>query len=294
MSWIDESRRLRASAPSPDGLLRLGEQFGQRVEPVRPLHGGVAASVYELATKSRRLVLKRFMFDDAPLFEWERLHIALAAPVPTPEPVALDAEGAWFGMPALVVTYFEGGPMYPPQPETLGHVLAAIHTTTLPDPLPAVLQRPALWAAWEERVAFPFGVVDAVRRLQALAPNEAIVFSHSDLHPGNVIVDKGELVGVVDWSSARAAPPGLDVALTRCDLAIEPGGDASDRFLAAYEKAGGRSVKHLSLWDALAAARALEHGDGWVDAWTDTGVPMTAARIRDRATAFAEAAVAAL
>jgi aminoglycoside phosphotransferase (APT) family kinase protein len=292
VSWIDESRRLRASAPSSEGLRKLGAVLGEGVEIVGPLHGGVASSVYELATASRRLVLKRFMYEEAAPFEWERLHIARAAPVPTPEPVALDAEGEWFGAPALVVTYIDGGPMYPPKPEALGRVLAAIHVTPLPDPVPPVLLRPALWALWEERVALPCGVVDAIYELQTIAANEPVVFCHCDLHPGNVLIADHAVTGVVDWSSARLAPPGLDLALTRCDLAIVPGGDAPDRFLRAYEAASGRSATHLPLWDALAAARALEHGDGWVDAWTDTGVPMTAERIRERATEFAEAAIA--
>ncbi len=45
------------------------------------------------------------------------------------------------------------------------------------------------------------------------------------------------------------------------------------------------------MWDAFAAARAIEHGAGWVDAWADVGVTMTVERIRDRVWAFAETAL---
>lgn len=292
MGWIEDSRKLRASPLSADGLARLGADLGEPVEPVRPLHGGVTCSVYEVATPTRRLVLKRFLFDDAAPLEWERLQAVRPVPVPTPEPVALDAAGDWFGAPALVIGYFAGEPMYPPVPEVLGRVLAAIHATPVPDPVPAVLLRPAYWATWERRVPFPAGVVEAITELQqAVAPAEAAVLCHCDFHPGNVIVAHGAVTGVVDWSSARLTPAGLDLGFTRCDLAIEPGGDAPDRFLAAYETAAGAAVEHLPLWDLLGAARAIEQGDGWVDAWTDTGVPMTAERIRERATAFAAAAL---
>lgn len=288
---------MRASPLSADGVARLAAALGEPVEPVAPLHGGVSSSVYQLATPTRRLVLKRFRFADAAPLEWERLHVARAVAVPTPEPLVLDAEGAWFGVPALVVIYLEGESMYPPQAETLGSLLAVIHGTPPFDPPPASLARPALWQMWEPPASvgeFPAGVVAAIRDLQAIAPSLPAVVSHCDFHPGNVIVsDDGAVTGVVDWSNMRITPAGFDVGLARCDLAIEPGGDAPEVFLAAYQAARGEVLDHLPLWDALGAARALEHGHGWVEAWTDTGVPMTAERIRERVTTFAEAAVAA-
>src|SRR6266480_1675106 len=145
MSWIDEGRKLRASGLSSDGLSRLSAALGEPVEVVRPLHGGVSRSVHELRTPSRPLVLKRFAFDDAAPQEWERLQVARAVPIPTPEPVLLDADGQWLGVPSLVVTYLEGEFMYPPQPEVLGVLLAAIHATPVPDPTPESLLRPSLW-----------------------------------------------------------------------------------------------------------------------------------------------------
>jgi hypothetical protein len=83
------------------------------------------------------------------------------------------------------------------------------------------------------------------------------------------------------------------VAITRCDLAIEPGAGAPDAFLAAYESAAGRRAEHIARWDALAGARALEQGHGWVDAWTDMGVPLTKELVWERALAFMTAAIEA-
>jgi len=45
------------------------------------------------------------------------------------------------------------------------------------------------------------------------------------------------------------------------------------------------------LFDAFAAARTIEDGAGWVDAWTDAGIPVTVEQIHDRAWAFGEQAV---
>lgn len=72
---------------------------------------------------------------------------------------------------------------------------------------------------------------------------------------------------------------------------VRPGGEPGARFLAAYEAAAGVRLTQRGMWDAFAAARAIEHGAGWVDAWADVGVTMTVERIRDRAWAFAETAL---
>jgi Ser/Thr protein kinase RdoA (MazF antagonist) len=181
--------------------------------------------------------------------------------------------------------------VYPPNVDALAVSLAALHSTPLAEPVPAAIRRPGLWTYWVQTAPGPPGLLDALAALpQAAAPLPSVL-CHCDFHPGNVLVEDGAVSGVVDWSGARFAPRGFDVALTRCDLALEPGGDAPDRFLAAYERAAGTKVEHLELWDALAAARALENGAGWIDAWTETGVQITAEQIHDRAWAFAEAAL---
>lgn len=294
MSWVEDGRALRRTVPAADGLARLAEDLGEPVVAEEPLHGGVAASTWRVSTPTRELVLKRFRAnDDSAPFEWERLHLAAAAPVPTPDPVAFDPEGRWFGMHALVVAYLDGRSMYPPDPEALGRTLAAIHRTSVPDPVPAVLGAIPLWERWEHTVEYPPGVVEAIRELQARAGALPRVFCHCDFHPGNVLVDeRGSVTGVVDWSGCRLAPRGFDVGLARGDLAIEPGGDAPDRFLAAYEEASGARLDLLPLFDVLAAARALEWGHGWVEAWTESGVPMTEERIKTAAAEFARRALA--
>jgi aminoglycoside phosphotransferase (APT) family kinase protein len=293
MSWIETSRRLRSTTPSTAGLARLGSAIGETVEVDGVLYGGVASSVHRLRTPTRSLVLKRFAFPDTAPFEWERLHHALDVPVPTPEPVAFDPDGAWFGVPALVVDYLEGVTMPPPQPEALGRLLATIHSTPLPDPLPSTLQRPTFLDKWKPGAALPEGAVDTITELRAFAPREPLVFGHGDFHPGNVLIDNGDISGVIDWSNANAMPAGYDLGFARCDLAIEPGGDAPDRFLAAYEAARGEPVSNHHPWDVLAAARAIEFGDGWVDAWTDSGIELTAERLHSAAFGFAEAALSA-
>ncbi|HEX4906345.1 MAG TPA: phosphotransferase [Acidimicrobiales bacterium] len=291
-SWVERSRAHRATVPSSAGVARLSAALGEPVELEGPLHGGVAASTWAIRTPTRRLVLKRFRPDDdtGPL-EWVRLQIAVDTPVPTPEPIAFDPDGEWFGVQSLVMSHLPGAVVYPPVVEELARTLAALHSTVVPEPVPEELRRPGLWTRWEQTAPVPDGVLDALADLLAIAERQEHVLCHCDFHPGNVLVENGAVTGVLDWSSARFAPRAFDVALMRCDLAIEPGGDAPRQLLAAYEKAAGVRLEHLGAWDVLAAARAIEDGAGWVDAWSDAGVEMTAQKIHDRAWAFAEAAL---
>jgi aminoglycoside phosphotransferase (APT) family kinase protein len=277
--------------PSDEGLVRLGDALGEPVTLVGPLHGGVATSTHALETPSRSLVMKRFRADDdtAPL-EWERLHVASASTMRTPKPVAFDLDGKWFGLATVVMTRLPGEVVYPPDVELLAGALAAIHATPLPQPIPAVLERPGLWATWQPEIPYPDGLLDAIEELRRTAPSLPTVFSHCDYHPGNVLID-GEAVSVIDWSAARLAAPGFDVGLMRGDLTIIPGGDAPDRFAAAYQRITGTTIPELALWDALAAARILEHGAGWIDAWTNCGIEITVEEILDRGHALALDAV---
>ena len=291
--WAERSRAHRATVPSPEGVRRLAAVLGEPVELEGPLHGGVAASTWAIRTPSRRLVLKRFRADDetAPL-EWVRLQVAVDTPVPTPEPVAFDPDGEWFGVQSIVTSHLPGAVVYPPALDALARTLAALHSTVVPEPAPAELRHPGLWTYWVQTAPLPDGVVEALAALPAIAEAQEQVLCHCDFHPGNVLVADGEVTGVLDWAGARFAPRAFDVAMMRGDLAVVPGADAPTRFLAAYERAAGVRLEHLGLWDCFAAARAIEHGGGWVDAWTDAGVDVTAEQIHARAWAFAEAAVA--
>ena len=118
MDTREERRRLRATSPSDEGLVRLGATLGGEVVAVEELFGGSSTSVHGLDVREpggrvARYVLKRFIAsDDAPPLEWERLHIARGADVPTPEPVLLDLNGEYFGMPALVMTRLPGTSTY--------------------------------------------------------------------------------------------------------------------------------------------------------------------------------------
>lgn len=76
-----------------------------------------------------------------------------------------------------------------------------------------------------------------VERMLGMEPpvrERALVLSHNDLNPGNLVVD-GERLLLVDWEHAAPNDPFYDLATISVFLAMD--GDACARLLAAYDAA---------------------------------------------------------
>ncbi len=280
---------------------------GERVVSVERCGGGVAAATDAIILESadgaeRPLILKRYPAgDETPELEWERLGCAARAAVPTPERIAVDQAGEWFGTPALLMTTLPGQVEMRPSDldawtRELADGLAAIHRTDLGDAVPSVVLRLHGWTRWQlwdvevdSRIA---AATAAIERLQRKASAEPVVFCHDDYHPGNVLFEGGRLTGIIDWSSARLAPACVDVAHARADLAIAPGADAPDRFLVHYSAASGESLAKLALWDVFQAMRALQWSEFWLDAFADVGVVLRPENVRASVEQFLDGALA--
>ena len=238
----------------------------------------------------QQLILKRYPIgDETPRLEWERLGCAARVALPTPQRIAVDPDGAWFGTPALLMSALSGQVEMRPRDvdawtRELARALAAIHRTDLGDAIPPVLRRPHLWTRWQlwdvEVDARIASATAAIQRLQREASREPEVFCHDDFHPGNVLFEDGSVSGVVDWSGARLAPAAADVAYCRADLAIAPGADAPNQFLAHYQAASGEPLERLALWDVLAGMHALQWSPGWLQSFADVGVIRRADEVR--------------
>ena len=100
-----------------------------------------------------------------------------------------------------------------------------------------------LWTAWREAAELP-----------APAPARWI---HGDLHPGNLIVRAGRLVGIIDWGDLGAGDPATDLAVAY-HLLEDPG----DRhaFLNACG-ADGQTRLRARGWAAHIALALYEAGD---------------------------------
>lgn len=179
-------------------------------------------------------------------------------------------------------------------PKTLARALAELHAL---DPADVIAE---LDAAGEPRPTVPAMVCGLREAAAALgradlaaaaswfeehpAADEPVRLCHGDLHPFNVLVDENDMITVLDWSAALLAPASHDLAFTSLLLAEPPlvvppplrpvvgraGRALSNRFVAEYERAAGRTVDRDAVaWhQGLVCLRALVEVAGWVAAGT--------------------------
>lgn len=102
-------------------------------------------------------------------------------------------------------------------------------------------------------------------------PPEDPVVCHGDFHPGNVMINGGEVTGVIDWGNVMLGHPEYDVATTRLCISIGPteGPAASDanirelidraveEYVAAYRERRPLDDELLSYYTVLRAGHAL-------------------------------------
>ena len=235
MDWATHRAHL-LSSPAREGLAQLAHEIapGSLAIRVRRLGGGLATSTHsvDLQSKARkvlRVVLKRYRAEDrTSLLEWDRLSFARGLSVPSPEPLALDVSGEWFGTPALVMSRLPGRACVLPKHldpslEQMATALVKIQDRTVSQ-APAALRRPHLVENWKPP--------SDLRRSEIV--KRAI--GHGDFHPGNLLWSREQLTGVIDWSSARIGPRAYEVAYCRADLTVLIGADAAERFRQIYER----------------------------------------------------------
>jgi aminoglycoside phosphotransferase (APT) family kinase protein len=88
---------------------------------------------------------------------------------------------------------------------------------------------------------------------------------------GNVLWDRNEISGVIDWETAAYGDPAIDVAYCRMDMSMVGLFEAADCFLKSYEAATGRHVENLELWELVAAAGLLPDPARWLSYWQEIG-----------------------
>jgi aminoglycoside phosphotransferase (APT) family kinase protein len=209
-----------------------------------------------------------------------------------PRPIAFDGKGGHAGHPALLMTHLRGTPVvHGLHPELLVEPLARLHHAEVEVRLPPyrhwfdlersrVPRRPSSSHAWRRLTEI----------VSAPEPASPLVFLHRDYHPGNLLWDGGQMTGIVDWVVACRGPAAVDVAHTRCNLALTDGIEAADRFLAEYRRADP-SYAHHPWWDA-AELLSWEDDFSGVIAFNAFGAALDEDLVRDRADAFAEAVCA--
>ena len=155
----------------------------------------------------------------------------------------------------------------------LADVLARVHTVDATGLRPAPVGPPAGHDAIIRRARQDWTELDMATR----------VLTHFDFWSGNCLWDGDTVTGVVDWSGARHAPRGVDLAWCRLDLILLGGRGAADLLLAEYGRASGRPVDDIASWDRQAAAQAHPVVEHWAANYAGIGRPeLTGPVLRQR------------
>jgi aminoglycoside phosphotransferase (APT) family kinase protein len=283
---------------------------GASTSLVRPIDGGLASATSAVDTTAGDFIVKVFpphrRAEAGP--EWERLIFAQrVAGVPVPVPVALDADGRWFGSPALVMSRLPGRSDISPTDidswiRQVAHALAAIHETDTTAAAGSLLGDPPLghWAIgdWERLQLAPSALVDrcvaAIRR-HRLLPDGAPVLAHGDFHAANLVWDRGTLTGVVDWSAARRSSRWFEFAQCRAGLALLFGMRGVRRLTKHYLDVADLTPVDLPVFDLMAGLVAQRLGPSrWLPSYRHHGCTDTPRQLAARMPAFLRQALAEL
>ena len=280
---------------------------GSKPVRIKRLKGGLGASTHRVTLERRSgrtfdVVLKRTdEFDTASEKEWERLSFASTLPVASPEPIALDSTGSWFGAPALVMSLVPGRPelrfdddgwRYAQIAEA---VLANAQVSTAR--LPKQMRRPPfefIPPAGLRRSPLVERAIDVIGKHVAEATRPRRVFTHGDLHPGNMLWSKSGLTGLVDWFCLNHYLE-REVVYCRTELAVLFGAREADRFLDVFERVAGKRTEHMPVWDLMQGLTAMRWVTGWSYAYRQQGrADLTDDIAKRRARAVVERALRAI
>lgn len=260
------------------------------------LHGGPSSGRHALVVRGRR---EDGVSGLASAEEFAIRQVAFRTGLTTPEPLWLEPDGHVLAWPFMVLRHAPGTAAATILQRDLtveegdrlafrlGQELARLHQITLEDapleigflPRPAVdwaQQRAARWRAALDGVAAPQPCFEwAINWFLDHAPKiEGFALCHRDLRLGNLVVDGGQLVGILDlehvgwsdpmedlgWLCARGGRQGLPDR--------EAGGIGSrEAFYAGYESGTGKPVDdaRVRYWEAVAPIRwaiiALQQGE---------------------------------
>jgi len=142
----------------------------------------------------------------------------------------------------------------------LGRTVRRIHALPCPADAPGREPRAFLaevWGGLEVGFALPSFVREAVRRVLTEEPpagERAVVLSHNDLNPSNLVYD-GEAILLLDWAAAGPMDAFYDLAVLAVFLRMDEG--TCLRLLSAYDdRAPGELPRRFSYTRRLVAALA--------------------------------------
>jgi aminoglycoside phosphotransferase (APT) family kinase protein len=284
-----------AESSSPFSLPHSAFEWLSRVlgYPARRLslhqmQGSTSSTLYRVSLQdsAQTWVLRCFtdsdwLSNEPDLVDHESAALTLLAQsdLPAPHLAAADPDGQVCGVPSLLMTSLPGRVDLTPQNfshwfQQMAQPLEPLHAVPAPDfhwryypyvsPVdadpPAWSNSPELWQCAIEIDRQPW-------------PSFKPVFIHRDFHPVNVLFDRGQLSGLVDWPNACLGPADFDIAWCRMNLSAMFGIDAANTFLKACRDIAGNSFTYNPFWDILAAIEVLPGPPETYPPWQQFGLP---------------------
>jgi aminoglycoside phosphotransferase (APT) family kinase protein len=233
--------------------------------------------------------------------EFEILRLVERAGIPAPRPVLLDANGELFGVPAIVMSYLPGRPLFPTTnieswTEGLAGVLLKLHAVTadgfdlsrlhvqLRDGMRQRLNEWREEARTEPLAGEMHAVLEAgLDKIDFSAPT----LVHDDFWSGNTVAHRGRIIGIIDWTTAEVGDPRTDVSECRIDLVLSHGTEVADAFRDDYERLAGRPLADLWYFDLYRGFHAFLEYEHWLEGYHDMGlVHLKPAEVGARLRAF--------
>jgi aminoglycoside phosphotransferase (APT) family kinase protein len=112
-------------------------------------------------------------------------------------------------------------------------------------------------------------------------PPEATVFVHGDVWGGNMRWVGDTCTALIDWKTAGAGNPGVDLGELRMQMALQYGSSAADHVLEGWQRQSDRAATHVPYWDIVAALNTPMDMSGW-PGFDDRDHPLDAASISER------------
>ena len=268
---------------------------GAQLRSVSPLTGGNFTSIWrlevDLAEGDRRPVVARIRPADAPAAGVGQVLPRLRE-LGIPAPRLIWTGDLADGRRATVLEFLHGESVGHDTPlatrvRELAMTLAAVHALDHrelghlePFPILPTLHHRS-WISPHPLAETALAVLDHAAARLGTQPEFVV---HGDYWTGNILWDKGRIVGLLDWDNVGRGSSAADVAKCRLDLALRFGTEAADDLLAHYELLVGTSSSDQSYWDLRIGIEGMpDPGRWWLPTYQRLGVTdLTPAIVRQR------------
>ncbi|HEX6393736.1 MAG TPA: phosphotransferase [Acidimicrobiales bacterium] len=233
------SQRAAMSAMPPDLTLAwlLGALDVAEVVNIEPMRGSSTSELHRVTVRSAgdaqmRVVVRRYVLADVLAesldivsHEVKALRLAASAAVPTPTVLAADAPGEQADVPTVIMSWLEGRPRWESKDRRrflidLVDAMIAVSAVKVPSdvsvrPISGYTQNSYDPPRWATR---PVVWRRAVEIFHGPTPITDLCFVHRDFHPGNVLWNRSQLTGLVDWQSACIGPSSIEPGHCRLNM----------------------------------------------------------------------------